>query len=207
MSSPAVASCKYLRWRYRKKKSAVALVGEIERAVCLGVLSLTLTLSGTAFGEDTSGGKAAAPAELRRLAWTIGVWDTTATCKSGPDAPAVKARSIETVRWSANGQFLISDQLALLPVRKNQVVVTTCNPAKREYDLTEIHADGEVVKLTMVIEHDVEKFLCYCPMGDRLVRIELVLQRISSVEYKFYSDCTDQGKTWRFCEGTSKKRK
>ena len=168
-------------------------------------LKLIVLLSGVIFAKDAPQTERA-PAELRRLAWTVGVWDTTAACKSAPDAAEVKAGSIETVRWSANGQFLISDQLGLLPVRKNQVVITTWNPAKREYDLTEIHADGEVVKLTMVIENDVEKFLCYCPMGGRLVRIELVLERISPVEYRFYSDCTDQGKTWRFCEGTSKKR-
>src|SRR5262245_9118969 len=180
----------------------------MEKTIRLYLVSLKLIvlLSGVIFAKDapqTDG----APAELRRLAWTIGVWDTTATCKGAPDAPAAKARITETVRWSANRQFLISDQVEVMPVRKNQVVITTWNPAKREYDLTEIHADGEVVKLTMVIEDDVEKFLCYYPVADRLVRIELVLQRISSVEYKFYSDCTDQGKTWRFCEGTAKKRK
>ncbi|MGH7982662.1 MAG: hypothetical protein ACREFF_05885 [Candidatus Udaeobacter sp.] len=173
--------------------------------ICLVFLKLIVLLSAVIFAKDAPQTEGA-PAELQLLAWTTGVWDTTATCKSAPDAPAVKARSIETVRWSANRQFPISDQLELLPVRKNQVVVTTWNLAKREYDLTEIHADGEVVKATMGIEHNVEKFLCYYPHGGRLVRIELVLQRISSVEYRFYSDCTDQGKTWRFCEGTSKKR-
>ena len=142
-------------------------------------LKLIVLLSGAIFAKDAPQTEGP-PAELQRLAWTIGVWDTTATCKSAPDAPAVEARSIETVRWSANRQFLISDQLELLPVKKNQVVITTWNPAKRQYDLTEIHADGEVVKATMVIEHDVEKFLCYYPIGDRSVRIEFVLQRISS---------------------------
>ncbi|SRR6266496_2540781 len=181
----------------------------MEKAIqpaCLLALKLIVLLNGVTFAKDeppTEG----APVELLPLAWTVGVWDTTAICRVAPDAPAVKTRSVETVRWSANRQFLISDQLDLVPIRKNQIVVTTWNPAKREYDLTQIHANGEVVKLTMLIEDRLEKFLCCCPIGGRLVQIELILQRISSVEYRFYSDCTEQGTTWRLCEGTSKKRK
>jgi len=172
--------------------------------ICL-ILSLSWALIVETPAEDAP--QRPAP-ELERLAFMVGVWDTTASYRSTPDAPIFEGRSVETVRWSPNKQFLISDQRALTPDGwKNQLVITIWNPVKKEYKLVDLISTGEVVEATMLIEGNIRKILFYSPFEDRFIRNEVTVEWVSDVEYQFRSECTDRERTWVFCEGISKKRK
>ena len=171
------------------------------------LLSLTPTLKAGTPGEEAPSNQGP-PVELQRLAAMIGIWDTKASYRSTPNASIVEGRSIETVRWSTNEHFVISDQHELTPNGwKDTLVITTWNPVKKEYKLINLTAAGEIVEATMMIEGNTRKILFYSPFENRLIRNEVTVEFVSDVEYKFRSECTDQEKTWVFCEGISKKRK
>lgn len=173
----------------------------------LAILNLAVTLMGEAHADDSLRNQAPPP-ELKRLSATIGIWDTKSLYRFTPDAPPFEGQSVETVRWSANQQFVISDQRGLMPDGwKNKLVITMWNPVKNEYRLVDLSSTGETVELTMRIEGGVRKILYYRPFEGRFIRSELTLENLSDVEIKFRCECTDGERTWTFSEGISKKRK
>lgn len=147
------------------------------------------------------------PPELKRLADMIGIWDTAASYRPTPDAPAFEGRSVETTRWSANRQFLITDQLGLTRTGwEDRLLIISWDPVKKEYKLIEVNPAGENIEMTMEVKGKVQKILSYRPFEGRLIRTELTVETVSPFESKFRWECTDQGKTWLFGEGISKKR-
>lgn len=147
------------------------------------------------------------PLELKRFASTVGIWDTITRSKDSPDAPPSERRSVETVRWSANHQFLITDQSGLTPSgRKNRLVITTWNASDREYKLIEVSPIGKTVEMTMLVDGNIRHVLSYRPLDGRLIRTELTVEIVSASESKFRWECTDEGNTWICGEGTSRKR-
>jgi hypothetical protein len=148
------------------------------------------------------------PPELKRLSSVVGVWDITASYRASPDAPPFNGRGLETIAWSPNSQFLISDEHILSPDGwKNELVITAWNRVKKEYRLLHVTTAGEVLEASMVVQGNTRTFLFYSPFEGRLVRNEMTVELVSDTEYRFRSVCTDREKTWIFCEGVGKKRK
>ena len=149
-----------------------------------------------------------APApEIEKIAFTVGVWDTTAKYRFTPEATVFESKSVETVQWSPNRQFLISDQRSLMPAGPmNQLVITTWNSASKEYRLVAVMQDGQVTETGMTVEGNHRSALYYPRVDGRLVRAEMIYDYSSHTEYTFREERTDQGKTWIYCEGTSRKR-
>jgi Protein of unknown function (DUF1579) len=147
------------------------------------------------------------PPELQHFNGTIGIWDTTTKYRFAPEMPIFESRSVETVRWGANKQFLISEQHGLMPDGWiNALGIITWIPRNREYKVVELYQTGEVLERTMEIEGNLRKVIYYRRLEGRLIRSELTGEEVSDTEYKFHCECTDEGKTWRFSEGVSRKR-
>lgn len=145
--------------------------------------------------------------EIEKIAFTVGVWETTAKYRFTPEASVFESKSVETVQWSPNRQFLISDQRSWMPSGSmNQLVITTWDPARKEYRLVVVMPDGKVTEGGMTVEGDHSSVLYYPRVEGRLVRAEIMYDYSSHSEYTFREERTDQGKTWVFCEGTSRKR-
>jgi hypothetical protein len=79
-------------------------------------------------------------------------------------------------------------------------------PRSREYKVVTLSQTGEVVEMAMTIEGNSRKVVFYRPVGGRLIRAEYTAEDVSGTEYKFRCECTDEGKTWLFSAGVSKKR-
>jgi hypothetical protein len=177
------------------------------RLLFLSVISLSLlvTLNAKNAGEGLRSKDV--PAELSRIAWTIGVWDTDTSYRRAREAPTFQAHSVQTVVWSPNRQFILTDERGLMPDGwKNNLIITTWNPVSKDYRLAEIGLTGEIGALSMVIDGDQQSILYYRPFEGRLIRFELKRTRISDTEYIFRCECTDGGTTWVCREGKAKKR-
>ncbi|MGH7984396.1 MAG: hypothetical protein ACREFF_14820 [Candidatus Udaeobacter sp.] len=147
-------------------------------------------------------------AELQRLASSVGVWNTAQRFRPTPGASPFESTSTEKVRWSDSKQYLISEQRGLTPTGwTSKVLVTSWNPTDHQIHVVEVSLGGFTTELTLWFEGDVQKILGYRRFGERLVRTELTVEHTSPDEYKFHSDCTDQGKTWVCSEGISKRVK
>ncbi len=147
------------------------------------------------------------PPELQRLAFEVGVWDTKAKYTVTPDAKTFESRSTETVHWSSDRQFLISEIRGLMPDGwKSKLLITTWSPVEKIYKMTDVSPSGEVAEWTMTVEGNTHTILHYRPVNGRLVRTELKADYTSLAAYNFRCECTDEGKTWTCCEGSSNKR-
>jgi hypothetical protein len=158
-----------------------------------------------AMGEETPVTSAQQPA-LERLAGSVGVWETTTLYRWAPDIPVFESSSIETTQWSPNRKFLIADQRGTMPDgTTNRLLVTTWDPAEKQYKLVAIYDGGEVEQLTMTLEENVRRVVLHRPISGRLIRCELTTESVSPTEFKSRCECTDKGKNWIFSEGTSKR--
>ena len=170
-------------------------------------VALSMCVLAVRASADTDTVEGRPPPEIAKIAFTVGVWDTTVKYRFTPDAPVFNGKSVETVQWSTNRQFLISDQRSFMPTGwMNKLVITTWDPAKKEYKLVDVMPDGEVTEVTMTVDGNRRSMLYYRPFEGRLIRTEIIAEYGSQTEYTFRCECTDQGKTWFFCEGTSRKR-
>ena len=175
-------------------------------ALCLLILNPALLATVMASGEDMPQ-SGAPPPELERLSSTVGVWETTTLYRPSPDASPLERRSVETIQWSPNHQFLITDQLGATPAgTTNRMLITTWSSAARKYKVVEIGPIGGIVEMTMLIEGKIQKILGYRPFEDRLIRVELTVESVSTSESKFRWECTNEAKTWICGEGISRKR-
>jgi hypothetical protein len=157
------------------------------------------------------------PAELEKLSYGIGTWDSEVICRASPDAKEFKARAIAVVQWSANGQFLISDEWDLMPGGNgpwgpvpqgwlNKLVITTWNPIKKEYVLVNILAVA-IETRTMTVDGRIGTIRSETHDGSHITETVTTTEHVSDTEFKFRSECSvDHGPKWVFSEGTSKKR-
>src|SRR5687768_9579843 len=84
-------------------------------------LGLCVLAARTSADSDAVEGRPAP--EIEKIAFTVGVWETTAKYRFTPEATVFESKSVETVQWSPNRQFLISDQRSLMPAGPmNQLV-------------------------------------------------------------------------------------
>jgi hypothetical protein len=124
-------------------------------------LNLGLVLNAETSGEDATPNQSLPP-ELERIASAIGIWDTTTSYRSTPDASIFKGCGVHTIRLSTNGQFLISDEHNLSPDGwKNELVITTWNQFKKEYRLLHIDSAGDTVEASMVVQGNTRIVLFY----------------------------------------------
>lgn len=145
--------------------------------------------------------------QLEELDHMTGVWDTRTSYKGAPDGTVLTEETSETVYWSPNRRFLISEQRAVNESSKCKLVITVWDPNTRAYKMVDISSAGEVTELSMVIEGNTKRIRYNPRIGGRLFRAQLAIEAISAVEYKFFGQFFDGEKTWIFCEGTSKKRR
>ena len=170
-------------------------------------VALVLCVLPVCAGADSDAVIDRAAPEIEKIAFTVGVWDTTTKYRFTPDAPVLESTSVETVQWSPNRQFLISDQRGLMPAGPmNQLVITTWDPARKEYRLVVVMPDGKTTEAGMTVDGNHRSILRYSQVDDRLVRAEMTYDYSSQTEYTFREERTDKGKTWVFCEGVSRKR-
>ncbi|CAA9217765.1 MAG: hypothetical protein AVDCRST_MAG42-348 [uncultured Chthoniobacterales bacterium] len=171
------------------------------------ILTAILLQAPAIFAED-AGAEAKPPPELERFASMIGVWDTVTSYRFSPDAAIYEERSVETIQWSVNRQFMISDQLAERAEQpNNKLVITSWDSTNKEYKMVDLSPTGEVVNLSITFDGDIRRILYYPRVAGRLVRAELTIETTSPAESRFRCDFMDQGETWRFAEGISKKRR
>lgn len=148
------------------------------------------------------------PAELERLAFTLGTWDTRATCRLKPQSEPFEGKSVETIQWSPNGQFLISDQWGSFPQGwANKMVITTWDPKKQEYKLIDVTHGGPTYTMSMSFNGKTSHISGEFNDGGHLKQTWLSIDYLSDTEYKFRCESSiDHGPKWLFSEGTSTKR-
>jgi hypothetical protein len=147
------------------------------------------------------------PAELERFAWMIGDWETAATYRFLPDLPTLELQSTETIRWSTNKQFMITEEEGMTPEGwRAKLIVTAWDEKRRAYRMVDVDLTGEVTELSMTMENDVRKIVYYRNLGERRIRSELTVTRLSDVEYRTRGECSDLSKIWICYDSISKKR-
>src|SRR5205807_8782111 len=137
----------------------------------------------------------------------IGVWDSESTCYFTPDGKEFKSRGTRTVRWSANRQFLISDEWLLMPEGwLPKIVITTWDPVKKEYRVVNVLPNATYVN-TMTIEGNTAKVWGEFNDSTRAMRVWASIEQVSPTESKFHCECSvNNGPKWLFSEGISRKR-
>jgi hypothetical protein len=148
------------------------------------------------------------PAELARFAWMVGDWETTATYKITADAGDFEAKSIESVRWSTNKQFLISDEEGSMPDGWHAKLIVTSWDAKRHrYKMVDIDLAGEITELSLLIDKEVVDIVYYLKRDEHYIRVEDKVTHLSDTRYKSQASCTDEDKTWICYDAVSEKKK
>lgn len=157
--------------------------------------------------QDTPLVSAQRPA-LEKLARWVGVWEGTIRYRWTPESPVFESHVVESTQWSANHNFLITDQRATMPDGSiNTVAITTWAPAQKLYRMARISAGGETEQLTMSLEGGVRTIVGFPHIGDRMIRCEATMEDISPTETKGRCECTDRGTNWLFSEGNFRKTK
>lgn len=151
--------------------------------------------------------------ELAALDFMTGKWTSEFILRETPESKEFKGKGIGITKWSPNGQFLISDGWTLMAAPPgftfnawvNQLSVTTWDPIKKEYDVTEITA-GVVNTLVMTMDRKGWTVKGETRSGDHITKTTMKFERISDTEMKVHTDCSlDGGPTWIFLEGSAKR--
>lgn len=147
------------------------------------------------------------PAALDQLESAVGVWDSEATCRFSPEGEQFQSKSTRVVKWSANRQFLISDEWLSMPGGwLPKVVITTWDPVKKEFKMINVLSNTSYVN-TMTIEGKFARVWGEFNDGKRVIQMWASVEQISDSETKFRCECSvENGPRWLFSEGTSRKR-
>lgn len=172
----------------------------------LGYLIVIILISTSVFGQEPPI-PTGRPSVLDKLEGRVGVWDIDARVWSSPDAKEFKGKGIETVQWSPNRQFLISDQWKLLPVGwLPKLVITSWDPVKNEYRLTNVLPNATYTT-TMSVDSQTGTVVSESKDGGHITRTWTTVEHVSPTETRERCECSvDGGPKWLFSETTSIKR-
>lgn len=148
--------------------------------------------------------------ELEALSFMIGRWTSEFVVRETPQSKEVKSKAIAVTQWSPNGQFLISDQWLLIKSLDSspnfwgaKVSVTTWDPIKKDYHVTEVSA-GLTETSSMILEGRKITARGESRKEGHITKYRSVTERISDTEARFRTECSiDDGPTWVFMEGTA----
>ncbi len=184
------------------------------RAIALTVLicSGLTAASQIVFDEGKAPTKQRSP-ELEALNFMTGKWNSEFTLRETPELKEFKGKGIGVTQWSPNGQFLITDGWTLMPPPPgftpkawfNKLSVTTWDPIKKEYRITEVMA-GFTYTEVMTMDRKGGTIQNETRNGDHVTKTTITFERVSDTEMKFHTECSiDDGPKWVYFEGTTRK--
>ena len=150
--------------------------------------------------------------ELEALNFMVGRWTSEFVVRETPESKEWKSKGVGVTQWSSNGQFLISDGWLLIKSPDSspnfwgaKISVTTWDPLKKEYRVTEVSSPLTEIS-TMILEGKKITLRREFRKEGHVTTCRSVSEQISDTEGRVRTECSiDDGPTWVFMEGTSRR--
>ncbi len=114
--------------------------------------------------------------------------------------------SYESVCWSANRQFLLSDQIgSTADGIDNQLVISLWDRQRKIYRLIRLRSSGQTTDAVMTVDGPHNSIVSYREVSGRIARCEESIVWLSKEEYQFRTECLDGEDRWTYVEGKSRK--